>query len=99
MKELSGKVAVITGGGSGLGREFALCCARRGMKLVLADVDEQGMAETVRLGEQAQPGIETATMRADVSKLEQGEALAGLAKERFGGADAHFNNAAGSRRC
>lgn len=93
MKELSGKVAVITGGGSGLGREFALCCARRGMKLVLADVDEQGMAETVRLAEQAQPGIETATMRVDVSKLEQVEALARLAKDRFGAAHVIFNNA------
>ena len=53
MQDLQGKVAVITGGGSGLGRELALCCAARGMKLVLGDVDERGMQETVRLVEEA----------------------------------------------
>jgi NAD(P)-dependent dehydrogenase (short-subunit alcohol dehydrogenase family) len=93
MKDLNGKVAVITGGGSGLGREFALCCARRGMKLVLADVDEKGMAETVRLAQQEVTDVQSATIRVDVSKLEQVEALAALAKERFGGAHVVFNNA------
>ena len=57
MKQLKDKVAVITGGGSGLGREFALCCARRGMALVLADVDEQGLAETVQQVEASAPGV------------------------------------------
>ena len=75
MQDLQGKVAVITGGGSGLGRELALCCAARGMKLVLGDVDERGMQETVRLVEEAAPGTESATMRLDVSKLEQVQAL------------------------
>lgn len=93
MKALKGKVAVITGGGSGLGREIALCCARRGMNLVLADVDEPGMAETVKQVEQAQPDTETATLKVDVSKLEQVEALGELAKERFGTAHVVFNNA------
>lgn len=93
MKELSGKVAVITGAGSGLGRELALSCARRGMRLLLADVDEPGMAETVRLVEEASPGTETEVMRVDVSKLEQVEALAQRARERFGGAHLLFNNA------
>lgn len=93
MQNLNGKVAVITGGGSGLGREFALCCARRGMKIVLGDVDDAGMAETVRLVERERPGTETATQRVDVSKLEQVEALAALAKARFGGAHVVFNNA------
>jgi NAD(P)-dependent dehydrogenase (short-subunit alcohol dehydrogenase family) len=93
MKELNGKVAVITGGGSGLGREFALCCARRGMKLVLADVDEAGMTETLRLVEVERPGTEAASLRVDVSKLEQVEALAQLAQERFGAVHVVFNNA------
>lgn len=93
MKELSGKVAVITGGGSGLGRELALACARRGMQLMLADVDEPGMAETVRLATELQPGIETDVMRVDVSDLEQVEALAQRAKARFGAAHLLFNNA------
>lgn len=93
MQQLQGKVAVITGGGSGLGRELALCCAARGMKLVLGDVDENGMQETLRLVEEAAPGTESATMRLDVSKLEQVQALAELCKSRFGGAHLLFNNA------
>lgn len=93
MKDLNGKVAVITGGGSGLGREFAHCSARRGMKLVLADVDETGLVETVRLLKEHTPGIEVITQRVDVSRLEQVEALARLALERFGGAHVLFNNA------
>ncbi|HDZ55797.1 MAG TPA: SDR family NAD(P)-dependent oxidoreductase [Pseudomonas xinjiangensis] len=93
MHELNGKVAVITGGGSGLGRELALRCAARGMKLVLGDVDEKGMAETVRLVEQEFVGTESATMRLDVSRLEEVQALADLCKSRFGAAHLIFNNA------
>ena len=93
MQEFNNKVAVITGGGSGLGRELALSCAARGMKLVLGDVDEAGMQETLRLVEEAHPGTESATMRLDVSKLEQVQELAELCKSRFGGAHLIFNNA------
>lgn len=93
MRDFQGKVAVITGGGSGLGRELALRCAARGMKLVLGDVDEKGMQETLRLVEGAHAGTESATMRLDVSKLEQVQAFAELAKTRFGGAHLLFNNA------
>ena len=93
MQQFNNKVAVITGGGSGLGRELALCCAARGMKLVLGDVDEAGMQDTLRLVEQAHPGTESATMRLDVSRLEQVQALAELCKSRFGGAHLIFNNA------
>lgn len=93
MQNLNDKVAVITGGGSGLGRELALCCAERGMKLVLGDVDEAGMQETLRLVEAAHPGTETATMRLDVSSLQQMQELAALCKSRFGAAHVIFNNA------
>lgn len=93
MQNFQGKVAVITGGGSGLGRELALGCAARGMKLVLGDVDEAGMQETLRLVAEAHPGTESATMQLDVSRLEQVEALAELCKSRFGGAHLIFNNA------
>lgn len=93
MQNLKGKVAVITGGGSGLGRELALRCAARGMKLVLGDVDEAGMQETLNQVKALDASIESATMRLDVSKLEQVEAFAALAKSRFGGAHLLFNNA------
>lgn len=93
MQDLKGKVAVITGGGSGLGREFALRCAARGMKLVLGDVDEAGMQETLNQVKALDADIESVTMRLDVSKLEQVQAFADLAKSRFGGAHLLFNNA------
>ncbi len=93
MQDFQGKVAVITGGGSGLGRELALSCAARGMHLVLGDVDENGMQETLRLVAEAHPATESATMKLDVSKLEQVEALAELCKSRFGAAHLVFNNA------
>ncbi|MCC5859233.1 MAG: SDR family NAD(P)-dependent oxidoreductase [Ectothiorhodospiraceae bacterium] len=93
MKDLNGKVAVITGAGSGLGRELALCCAARGMNLVLGDVDEAGMAGTVRLAEEKRPDTASATLTVDVSRLEDVEALAALARSRFGGAHVLFNNA------
>ncbi|MFO7703714.1 MAG: SDR family NAD(P)-dependent oxidoreductase, partial [Halopseudomonas sp.] len=80
MQNLKGKVAVITGGGSGLGRKLALRCAARGMKLVLGDVDEAGMQETLNQVKALDASIESATMRLDVSKLEQVEAFAALAK-------------------
>ncbi|MBL4609655.1 MAG: SDR family NAD(P)-dependent oxidoreductase [Pseudomonas sp.] len=93
MQDLKDKVAVITGGGSGLGRELALCCAARGMKLLLGDVDEAGIQETLRLVEERAPGTESTTMRLDVSRLEQVQAFAELCKTRFGTAHLLFNNA------
>jgi len=47
MKDLNGKVAVITGAGSGFGREFARLGAREGMKLVLADVQRAALDAVV----------------------------------------------------
>jgi len=93
LNNLNGKVAVVTGGGSGLGRELSLCCAQRGMKLVLADVDAPGMAETERLVKEKHPGIETVCWPLDVSQLDQVEALANFVQERFGGTHLLFNNA------
>jgi NAD(P)-dependent dehydrogenase (short-subunit alcohol dehydrogenase family) len=90
MKELGGKVAVVTGGGSGIGRELALACAREGMHVVLADVDVPGMAESARL-----LGDTTRSMcvPCDVSRAEQVEELAAKTYERFGAAHVVFNNA------
>ena len=86
---LAGKVAVITGAGSGIGRELAVACAKDGMKLVLADIDEAGMAGTV-----AQvPDSSALQLRCDVSRPEQLENLAGQAYGRFGACHLLFNNA------
>lgn len=93
MKTFKHKVAVITGGGSGLGRALALSCARRGMNVMLADVDEPGMQETVDLIDAEFAGVHTAILRTDVSKLEQVETLARRVIDRFGGVHLLFNNA------
>lgn len=90
MDDLNNRVAVITGGGSGLGRELALRCADAGMRLVLADVDEAGLSETVSL---LPEGTDVVTRLVDVSKADAVEALATATYERFGAAHLVFNNA------
>ena len=89
MQDLNGKVAVITGAGSGLGRELSKLCAAEGMKLVLADVDENGLAETLAI-----VGSDKAiTRRCDVSKRSELDALAEACYEKYGKANLLFNNA------
>jgi NAD(P)-dependent dehydrogenase (short-subunit alcohol dehydrogenase family) len=91
MKNIAAKVAVITGAGSGIGRELALACAREGARVVLADVDTQTLQDTAAL---IQPiGAETLQVRCDVSKVADIEALADRTYERFGAAHLLFNNA------
>ena len=91
MRELKGKAAVVTGGGSGIGRELALACAREGMGVMLADIDEPGMKETAALI--APLGAVVETMRCDVSKPQEVEALANMAWKRLGYVRLVFNNA------
>lgn len=90
MQDLKGKVAVITGAASGFGREFARACAAEGARLVLADVDEKGMQETVAL---LPAGAQSLVMRCDVTRAESLDRLANAAYERFGAAHLVFNNA------
>lgn len=89
MSSLDGRVAVITGAGSGFGRELALLCAAEGMRLSLADIDEAGLAETVGM----LAGSEVISQRCDVSKAEHVNALAEATYNRFGAAHLLFNNA------
>ena len=87
---VEGKVAVVTGAGSGIGRELALECARQGMKVVLADVDGPGMEETTgQLG----PDVESMSVPCDVASADQVEHLALATYDRFGAAHLLFNNA------
>jgi NAD(P)-dependent dehydrogenase (short-subunit alcohol dehydrogenase family) len=89
MKDFSGKTAVITGAGSGFGREFARTAAALGMKLVLADIQPDALAATAA----EFPGHEVLALRTDVAKAEDMERLAAGAYERFGGVHLLFNNA------
>ncbi|WP_277374161.1 SDR family oxidoreductase [Pseudomonas sp. AA-38] len=82
---------MITGAGSGLGREIALRWARDGWKLALADVNEAGLAETLALVRQA--GGDGFVQRCDVRDYSQLTALAQACEEKFGGIDVIVNNA------
>ena len=90
MKSLHGKVAVVTGAASGIGRELALACAAEGARVALADVDEKGLAETARL---LPSGCESIQSRCDVAKDFDLETLAQRTYDRFGVAHVVFNNA------
>lgn len=91
MKEFKGKVAVITGAASGIGKAIAERAAQAGMKLVLADVDAAGLDKVV--AEFSQKGCEAVGLRTDVSKESEVMALADLAFERFGNVHLLVNNA------
>jgi NAD(P)-dependent dehydrogenase (short-subunit alcohol dehydrogenase family) len=89
---LEGKVAAITGGGSGIGRATALVFAREGACVVIADASEKGGLETVALVEAA--GGQAAFVRVDVSKAADTRAMVETAMARFGSLNVLFNNAA-----
>jgi len=91
MKTFRGKVAVITGGASGLGREFASVAAREGMKLVLADVQGDALQRAVE--ELKAQGASVIAQLCDVRKGEQVQALADAAVAEFGAVHLVFNNA------
>lgn len=83
--------AVITGAASGFGRAVATLLARRGARLVLSDIDGEGLAETARRVESS--ASEVRTMRVDVRDADEVERQAQLADEAYGGADLVVNNA------
>ncbi|MBB2918504.1 SDR family oxidoreductase [Cupriavidus alkaliphilus] len=91
MKDFSNKVAVITGGASGFGKEFARIAADLGMKLVLADVQEDALDATV--AEFQARNVPVIGLRTDVSQAGQVQALADAAIEAFGQVNLLFNNA------
>ncbi|NHZ43793.1 SDR family oxidoreductase [Massilia aquatica] len=91
MKNFQDKVAVITGGASGLGREFAKRAAGLGMKLVLADVQQDALDAT--RAELEGEGAQVLAMICDVRKGEQVQALADATMARFGAVHLVFNNA------
>ena len=89
--ELTGRAAVVTGGGSGIGRALAEALARDGARVVVADVDERGMAATVQAI--VEHGGEALAVATDVSDRDQVHALAERAWARFGAVHVLCNNA------
>ena len=88
---LDGKVALVTGAASGIGRASALEFARQGARLVVADVDEDGVQETAKLVQREGP--EALALRCDVAQSAQVSSMVRAAVDRFGRLDCAFNNA------
>ncbi len=92
MGRLNGKVAVITGGGSGMGREASILFATEGAKVVIVDWVAEGGQETLRMVKEA--GGEAIFVKADVSKTEDVKKMIKTAVDIYGKLDVLYNNAA-----
>ncbi len=90
MRTLSGRTALITGGGSGIGRGAGIALAKRGVKVIFADIDEASAeegAETIRAA-----GGEACSVKADVGEADAFERLRAFAAARYGPVDILMNN-------
>ncbi|MCE2488127.1 MAG: SDR family oxidoreductase [Desulfurellaceae bacterium] len=88
---VEGKVALVTGGGSGIGRQACLVFAREGAQVVVCDVAVEGGEETV--GQIEQAGGQATFIRADVAQAAEVEALVAKTVETYGRLDCAYNNA------
>src|SRR5215217_5249789 len=87
----AGKVAFVTGAGSGIGRATSLAFAREGASVAVADASEQGNRETARMIEEL--GGWALALRCDVTRAEDVTAALNSTIETFGRLDVAFNNA------
>lgn len=92
MGRLDGKVAVITGGGSGMGRTAVLLFAREGSKVVAVDISAAAGEETLKMAKGA--GADAIFVRADVSKAEDVKDMIRKAVDVYGKLNVLYNNAA-----
>ncbi len=91
MALLDGKVAIVTGGASGIGQSTALLYAQNGASVIVSDIDDARGRETARQIEQA--GGKAAYVRADVSRPEECERLVQATLDQYSRLDIAFNNA------
>ncbi|MGY6561277.1 MAG: 3-oxoacyl-ACP reductase FabG [Luteibaculaceae bacterium] len=91
MQRLSNKVAIITGGASGIGKTTALLFAKEGAKVVIWDFNEAKAQETIEEAKKENLALEF--YKADVTQYEEINALANIVKEKHGKIDILINNA------
>src|SRR3990172_4000247 len=91
MKEFKDRVAVVTGGASGIGRGMADRFGAEGMRVALADVEEEALQRAE--GEMREKGVDVIGVRTDVSKPEELEKLAQQTLDAFGAVHVVCNNA------
>ena len=91
MGQLDGKVALITGAGSGIGRASALAFAREGARVAVADIVVEGGEETVRMVKEA--GGEAFFIKVDVANAADVEAMVNTVVDTYGRIDCAYNNA------
>jgi NAD(P)-dependent dehydrogenase (short-subunit alcohol dehydrogenase family) len=91
MNEFEGKAALVTGGGSGIGRASAVAFAAKGASVTVADIDGSGAAQTVKLIEAA--GGQARAVTCDVTKTAEVQALVDGAAAAYGRLDFAHNNA------
>jgi len=89
--KMQGKVALVTGGGSGFGRATAIAFAQEGARVIVTDVFEEGGKETIHLIKNARG--EAIFLKCDVSKATEVEAMVNEGVETYGRLDYAFNNA------
>jgi len=91
MRRFEGKVALVTGGGSGIGRATSLAFANEGAKVVIDDINVEGGEETLAMVKRA--GGEAIFVKANVSKATEVEPLVQKAIDTYGRLDCAYNNA------
>ena len=93
MKRLQDQVAIVTGAGSGIGKETALLFLEHGAKVVLADINNETLEETFEIIKQKKLNSNACISVVDVSSENDIESMINLAIDHFGGLNILFNNA------